>query len=171
MCVSHYLLPCYISYPCLCMRVSNVDKVHQLVYIFTHRLPCGNINDTPVYSRVKCYSGIPCACGFIRGSWNTCHPNWHLRASSLFPDGDDCRRQQCVFIKVSLHISHCGVFRGKKNTTLIFFLLNNAHTLGHQETSHKVLAMHLVNFESLFRRASQDELLLQRLLLVYCFIL
>ena len=73
-----------LSYPCLCMRISNLDRVHQLIYISSHsRLPCGNINDTPVYSRVKCYSGIPCACGFIRGSWNTATPNWRLRASSL----------------------------------------------------------------------------------------
>ena len=33
MCVSHYLLPYYISYPYLCKRTSNPDKVHQLVYI------------------------------------------------------------------------------------------------------------------------------------------
>ena len=65
-----------LSYPCLCMRIFNLDKIHQLVYIslFIHRLPCGNINDTPVYSRVKCYSGIPCACGFVRGSGNTATP-------------------------------------------------------------------------------------------------
>ena len=42
-----------------------------------------NIKDTPVYFRVKCYNGIPCACGFIRGSWNTATPNWRLRVSSL----------------------------------------------------------------------------------------
>ena len=42
------------------------------LYIFNRRLPCGNINDTPEYFWVKYYSGIPCACGFIHGSWNTC---------------------------------------------------------------------------------------------------
>jgi len=32
---------------------------------FNRRLPCGNINDTPVYSRVKCCNGILCACGLF----------------------------------------------------------------------------------------------------------
>ena len=28
-----------LSYPCLCMRISNLDRAHQLIYIFSHSLP------------------------------------------------------------------------------------------------------------------------------------
>ena len=73
-----------LSYPCLCMRISNLDRAHQLIYILSHSSPSlQKYKWHPLYCRVKCYSGIPCACGFIRGSWNTATLNWHLRASSL----------------------------------------------------------------------------------------
>ena len=98
-----------LSYPCLCMRISNQDRVHPLIYIFSHShcLPCGNINDTPVYSRVKCYSGIPCACGFIRGSWNTATQTWRLRASS---PGDVGMRQQ-AFLAPLPGKAQSGIYR------------------------------------------------------------
>ena len=84
-------LPYIILYPCSDLNINSVAVPPNLIISLHRRLPCGNINDTPVYSRVKCYSGIPCACGSIRGSWNTADPNWHLRVSSL---GDVGRRQQ-----------------------------------------------------------------------------
>ena len=28
-----------LSYPCLCMRISNLDRVHPLIYIFSHSPP------------------------------------------------------------------------------------------------------------------------------------
>ena len=28
-----------LSYPCLCMRISYLDRVHQLIYIFSHSSP------------------------------------------------------------------------------------------------------------------------------------
>ena len=48
-------------------NIQSRESSSTSLYLFIHRLPCGNINDTPVYSRVKCYSSFPCACGFIHG--------------------------------------------------------------------------------------------------------
>ena len=73
-----------LSYPCLCMRISILDRVHQLIYISSHSPPSlRKYKWHPGILPGKCYSGIPCACGFICGSWNTATPNWRLRASSL----------------------------------------------------------------------------------------
>ena len=80
--VSHYSL--IINHlPLLRFWILVHGIFHNLINSLHRRLPCGNINDTLVYSRVKCYSGIPCTCGFIRGSWSSCH--------SI----DVCRRHRC----------------------------------------------------------------------------
>ena len=39
----------------------------------------------PGYSRVKCYGGTPSACGFIRGTWITCHSIDVSRCHRWFP--------------------------------------------------------------------------------------
>ena len=96
-----------IIYPCSDLNINSIVILPSLILFLHRRLPCENINDTLVYSRVKCCSGIPCTCGFISGTWNTCHPNWRLWVSSLFPDGDTGRCQQTC----SHHfmcISFCG---------------------------------------------------------------
>ena len=68
------------------------------------------VSECQQYSRVKCYSGIPCACGFIPGSWNTATPNWRLRASLLFTGGDIGRRQQ-AFLAPLLGKAQSEIYR------------------------------------------------------------
>jgi hypothetical protein len=62
-----YLEPIYtIEYP---------NKISSSTYLHINcRLPHRIINDSTKYSRVKCYSSIQCACGFIRGLRNTFTP-------------------------------------------------------------------------------------------------
>jgi len=87
-----YLTPIYaIEYP---IQISSLTSLGT----FNRRLPCRNINDTPVYTQVKYYSGIPCACGFIRDSWNTCHPP--LGACG-------CHRRRSAVALVGANSVHC----------------------------------------------------------------
>ena len=61
-----------IIYLTLVYTIEYPIKISSSTCLYINRcLPCESINDAPEYSRVKCYNGIPCACGFIHGSWNT----------------------------------------------------------------------------------------------------
>ena len=62
-------LPLSIVYLTLVYAIEYPIEISSLTSDTLSRcLPCGNINDISEYSRVKCYSDIPCACGIILGS-------------------------------------------------------------------------------------------------------
>ena len=79
-----------LSYPYLCMRISNLDRAHELIYILSH--------SSPSLRKYKWHPGIlpgkMLQQYFMRlriYSWFMKYPpppNWHLRASLLFPSGD-----------------------------------------------------------------------------------
>ena len=61
-----------IIYLTLVYTIEYPIKISSSTCLYINRcLPCESINDTPEYSRVKCYNGIPCACRFIHGLRNT----------------------------------------------------------------------------------------------------
>ena len=90
------------------MRISNLDRVHQLIYIFSH--------SSPSLRKYKWHSGIlpgkmlqqySVRLRIYSWSWNTATPNWRLRASSL---GDVGRHQQ-AFLAPLVGKAHIEIYR------------------------------------------------------------
>ena len=62
----------------------------------------------PGYSRVKCYGGTPCACGFICGPWNTCHPidvcghhRWFLVVTLVISNTSGVWHHRCLHNRIA----------------------------------------------------------------------
>jgi len=67
--LSHTTSAIIITYPCSDLNINSVAVPPNLIISLHRRLPCGNINDTPVYSRGKMLHWyILCAYGIVHDS-------------------------------------------------------------------------------------------------------